>query len=190
MEAAMRQFMMTVMALATLGAMVVTAQAQSPGTKESLVRFIQSMQRGRPNYDEMSPELAAINRSQVSRTGPLMKSLGPLKSITFRTANADGWDVYDATFKKARVEFSIAPLTSDGKVTDRRWEIISGSQAVSPAQRAMQECQARYKFAGSQMWVERWPFVEACFKEKTGLYPGQANVNCHRSSGKLTNWYC
>jgi hypothetical protein len=122
-----------------------------------------------------------------------MKSWGPLKSITYRTANAQGRDVYDATFNKAHVEFEIAPLTSDGKVTYRAWHVLSGSGAVSPAQRAMLECQARYKFAGSQMWQERWPFVERCFKEKTGMYPGQANVNCNRPvlyGGKVVNWYC
>jgi Bacterial tandem repeat domain 1 len=70
---------------------------------------------------------------------------------------------------------------------------VRTAQALSPAQQAMQECQARYKFAGSQMWVERWPFVEACFKEKTGLYPGQANVDCHRRflyGGKLRDRHC
>jgi hypothetical protein len=93
----------------------------SPGTEESLRRFIDSMQRGQPNYDEMTPPLAAANRSQVSRTGPLMKSFGALQSLTFRTVNAQGMDVYDAVFEQGRVEFSIAPLTSDGKVTTRAW---------------------------------------------------------------------
>jgi hypothetical protein len=93
----------------------------SPGTEESLRRFIDSMQRGQPNYDEMTPPLAAANRSQVSRTGPLMKSFGALKSLTFRTVNTQGMDVYDAIFEQGRVEFSIAPLTSDGKVTARGW---------------------------------------------------------------------
>lgn len=93
----------------------------SPGTEESLRRFIDSMQRGQPNYDEMTPPLAAANRSQVSRTGPLMKSFGALQSLTFRTVNAQGMDVYDAVFEQGRVEFWIAPLTSDGKVTARGW---------------------------------------------------------------------
>jgi hypothetical protein len=93
----------------------------SPGTEESLRRFIESMQRGQPNHDEMTPPLAAANRSQVSRTGPLMKSFGALQSLTFRTVNAQGIDVYDAVFEQGRVEFSIAPLTPDGKVTARAW---------------------------------------------------------------------
>jgi beta-lactamase regulating signal transducer with metallopeptidase domain len=93
----------------------------SPGTEASLRRFIDSMQSGQPNYEEMTPQLAAANRSQVSRTGPLMQSFGALKSLTFRTVNAQGMDVYDAVFEQASVEFVIAPLTSDGKVTARAW---------------------------------------------------------------------
>jgi hypothetical protein len=96
-------------------------KAQSPGTEESRPRLIDSMQRGQPNYDEMAAPLAAANRSRVSRTGPLMKSFGALQSLTFRTVNAQGMDVYDAVFEQGRVEFSIAPLTSDGKVTARGW---------------------------------------------------------------------
>jgi hypothetical protein len=72
----------------------------------------------------MTPQLAAANRSQVSRTGPLMKSLGALKSISFRTVNPQGMDVYDAAFEQGRVEFLIAPLASDGKVTGRAWHVL------------------------------------------------------------------
>jgi hypothetical protein len=106
----------------------ITNKTPSPGTEDSLRRFIDSMQRGQPNYDEMTPRLAAANRSQVSRTGPRMQSLGALKSITFRTVNAQGFDIYDATFEQGRVEFSIAPLTSDGKVAARSWRVLSGPQ--------------------------------------------------------------
>jgi hypothetical protein len=131
----MRQFMMTVTTLALFGAMVVTAQAEtpSPGTKELLVRYIHSMQMGQPNDDEMTSRIANINRSQMSWSGPLMKSLGALKSISFRTVNARGWNIYDATFRKGRVEFSIAPLTSDGKVSDLAWHISQPPQTLSAA---------------------------------------------------------
>jgi hypothetical protein len=130
----MRQFMMTVTALAAFGAMVVKAQAETPrpGTKEFLVRYIHSMERGQPNDDEMTPKLATINHSQFSWSGPLMRSVGPFKSITFRTVNAQGWEVYDAIFEKGRVEFSIAPLTSDGKVTGLRWQVLSDAFGPRP----------------------------------------------------------
>jgi hypothetical protein len=62
------------------------------------------------------------------------------------------------------------------------------SQAVSTArQQAMEECKARYGGWGHQTGGPRggvggrdlrYPSIEACFKEKTGMYPFQANVNC------------
>jgi hypothetical protein len=71
------------------------------------------------------------------------------------------------------------------------------SRAVSAAcQQAMGECKARDGGWGVQehdevlaaAWEEfdtpisirlfRYAYIEACFKEKTGLYPAQANVNC------------
>jgi hypothetical protein len=62
------------------------------------------------------------------------------------------------------------------------------SQAVSAArQQAMEECKARYGGRGHQTGGPRgrvggrdlrYPYIEACFKEKTGMYPFQANVNC------------
>jgi hypothetical protein len=52
----------------------------------------------------MTPPLAAAKRSQVSTTGPMMRSWGPLKS---RTVNAPGLGVYDATFTKVMWNFRL-----------------------------------------------------------------------------------
>jgi hypothetical protein len=61
------------------------------------------------------------------------------------------------------------------------------SQAVSAAhQQAMEECKARYGGRGFEDGGprgrvgrdQRYAYIEACFKEKTGLSPFQANVNC------------
>ena len=78
------------------------SRAETPGRgiKKSLVRFIHSVQLGQPNYEEMGPQFVAADRSQASRSGPLMKSWGPLKSITFGTANAQGCCVYGAAFQE------------------------------------------------------------------------------------------
>jgi hypothetical protein len=60
------------------------------------------------------------------------------------------------------------------------------SRTVSAAQQAMEECKARYGGWGPQERGSsrgrvaglRYAYIEACFKEKTGLYPFQAKVNC------------
>jgi hypothetical protein len=60
------------------------------------------------------------------------------------------------------------------------------SQPVSAAhQQAMEECKALYE--GVQrgwLWQQRYARIESCFKEKTGMYPFQAHVNCTRNSDR------
>jgi hypothetical protein len=64
--------------------------------------------------------------------------------------------------------------------TDERITPIS-PQSFPTASPAMRECAIRYggRFArGRVMRDHRWAYVEACFKEKTGMYPWQAHENC------------
>jgi len=111
----------------------------SPGTDAWLRRFIDSMQRGQPNFDEMTPELANVNRARFFRSGgPLMQSLGAFQSLTFRakdpsrteragqfiTATTRSVDIFDAAFEKRRAEFTIGPLRADGKVEHLRWQVL------------------------------------------------------------------
>src|SRR5580658_5951368 len=48
--------------------MAICSTTPSPGTEAWLRRYIDSMQRGQPNCDEMTPELAAANRTRRSRS--------------------------------------------------------------------------------------------------------------------------
>jgi hypothetical protein len=96
----------------------------SPGTEAWLRRYIDSMQRGQPNYDEMTSEIAGRNRAQFSGSGPLMQSLGALQSLTFRAKGPRGVDIFDAAFEKRRAEFTIGPLTADGRVAFLRWRVL------------------------------------------------------------------
>jgi hypothetical protein len=109
----------------------------SPGTEAWLRRYIDSMQRGQPNRDEMTPELAGANRAQLLRSVPLMQSLGALQSLTFRAKDPSrteragqlslttrSVDIFDAAFEKRRAEFKIGPLTGDGKVAYLSWRAL------------------------------------------------------------------
>jgi hypothetical protein len=99
----------------------IATNAQAPGTQASLRRFIDSLERGQPNYEEMTTPLAATVRQEWTQTGPKIKQMGALKSITFRTVSPQDMDVYDVQFDHAKVEWGIAPLTDDGKVISRYW---------------------------------------------------------------------
>jgi hypothetical protein len=55
------------------------------------------------------------------------------------------------------------------------------SQAVSARhQQAMDECKERYGggIARGHLGRDRYAYIEACFKQLTGIYPFQANVGC------------
>jgi acyl-homoserine lactone acylase PvdQ len=79
--------------------------------------------------------------------------------------------------------FFVASLFNVGLAvsqTTRPSQTARPSQAVSAAhQQAMEECKARYGgVQRSWLWQRRYMSIEACFKEKTGMYPFQAHVNC------------
>ena len=57
-------------------------QTQSPGTETALRRNIEELQRGEPNYHQMSPQLAAVTRQQLPQLKTTMAQLGALQSVT------------------------------------------------------------------------------------------------------------
>jgi hypothetical protein len=112
----------------------------NPGTEASLRRFIESMQRGQPNYDEMTPEIAALNRAQFSHSGPKMKSLGALQSLAFRAKGPRSVDIFDAVFEKRHAEFRIGPLTPDGEVAFRSWRVLPTAEEEQAIKQRILDC--------------------------------------------------
>jgi uncharacterized membrane protein len=90
----------------------------SPGTEDSLRHYILSVEQGHPNYEEMSPQLAASVNRQLPKVMALIDGLGEFKSLTYEGMDSDGADVYLAAFARGRLEWHIGPLV-DGKVTYR-----------------------------------------------------------------------
>ena len=68
-------------------------QAPMPGSKEAILRGIEDMQRGAPNYDRMSAPLAAKIRREASHLQPMFKALGAVESIFFRGVGPGGYDI-------------------------------------------------------------------------------------------------
>lgn len=83
---------------------------------ESLLRaIIDQHQRGEPDYERMTAPLALLAQEQASMIRSDLEQVGPLKTLTFKGVNEEGWDVYDVLFEKERLEWSFA-LASDGKL--------------------------------------------------------------------------
>ena len=74
------------------------AGGASPGTEESLRRYIVSLEHGRPNYDEMAPQLAAAVNRQLPKIMSTIDGLGEFKSLTY-----EGTDRTERTFTLPRL---------------------------------------------------------------------------------------
>jgi hypothetical protein len=110
---------------ATSSAQPVGNDAPAPGTEASLRRYIDALEKGQPNYDDMSPSLAAAVRQQLPKIHRVIQNVGAFKSLTFKGVGTDGWDVYDATFANGELEWHVKPLAADGKVEGRRFNILA-----------------------------------------------------------------
>jgi hypothetical protein len=96
----------------------------SPGSEESLRRYILSLERGRPNYEEMSPQLAAAVSRQLPKLMANIDGLGEFKLLSYEGTDSAGLDVYIAKFAGGRLEWHIGPLV-DGKVTSRSFRPLT-----------------------------------------------------------------
>ena len=92
-------------------------QTPLPGSKEAILRGIEDLQRGAPNYDRMSASLAAKIRRQASELQAMFKAFGAVDSIFFRGVGPGGYDIYGVKFANGFAEFRLL-LGADGKADD------------------------------------------------------------------------
>ena len=97
------------------------ADVPAPGTEGSVRRYIESLEKGAPNYDEMEPRVVEDVRPQEAGMLGEIRKLGALKSLTFTVVTSNGMDVYDAAFEHGHVMVGLAPLDAEGKVEFRSW---------------------------------------------------------------------
>jgi hypothetical protein len=86
------------------------------GTEVALHRYIQSLERGAPNYDEMEPRLAQAIYQRTPWILSYIQQVGALKGLRFLFADSSGINVYQADFERGAAEWLIAPLSTSGKV--------------------------------------------------------------------------
>lgn len=79
----------------------IKGQTATAGSEAALRRMVESQAAGKPNYAEMSPELAAETKKQMPQIKSLFDNIGPLQSIKFRGVGNQGWDVYELKFERA-----------------------------------------------------------------------------------------
>jgi len=96
----------------------------SPGTEAALRHQIESMIKGQRDYSVLTPTLASTTKEMEPMILASLSSLGPLKSIKFRSVNPGGMDTYDVTFERGSSEWFITPLAADGKINGMFWRRV------------------------------------------------------------------
>jgi hypothetical protein len=90
-------------------------QTQDPRTEAVLRRLLDQIRRGAPDYDLMTPELAALVREQLSGVQSEITQLGAMQSVAFKGVGPRGADIYKVKFENGAMEWRII-LDTDGKI--------------------------------------------------------------------------
>lgn len=102
-------------ARATPASPAAPSSVPTAGTEAALRRLVAGLASGSPDYDKLAPRFADVVRKDLPVTHPLFKSLGELKSITFRERGPMGDDAYNLVFANGEV-FMSAALDTDGRM--------------------------------------------------------------------------
>ena len=89
-------------------------QTPAPGSEAALRRMIEELRLGKPNYDLLSPGLAAVTRQQLPQLQSMFVGMGPLQSVSFKGVGPGGDDIYQVKFDKGSLDYRIW-LGPDGK---------------------------------------------------------------------------
>jgi beta-lactamase regulating signal transducer with metallopeptidase domain len=88
-------------------------QSPAPGSREAVLRGIEDLQRGAPDYDRMSPPLADHMRRQVVQLHTMLTALGAAQSVFFRGVGPGGYDIYGVEFAHGFAEFRLLMGAND-----------------------------------------------------------------------------
>ena len=78
------------------------------GSEDMLRQYIEAVGRGEPNYDRMTPEVAAQTRQQLPFNRAILSRLGALRAVSFRGVTGMGSDIYMTHFANGSAEWRIA----------------------------------------------------------------------------------
>jgi hypothetical protein len=92
----------------------VKEQKPAEGTEAALRRSIGELQAGEPKYELMSAPLADLMRQQLPQLKTMIANWGMLQSVTFKSVNPGGADVYAVVFEHGSTMWTIV-LGPDGK---------------------------------------------------------------------------
>jgi hypothetical protein len=113
--------------------LAVRIKAQEPleGSELAVLRLVEGLVTGQPDYDGMHPALAYITRQQMARLHTAAAYLGHVKSMEFQGVGSQGWDVYDVHQERGTARVRII-LRSDGLITGALFVVKDGPVSLGP----------------------------------------------------------
>jgi beta-lactamase regulating signal transducer with metallopeptidase domain len=85
------------------------------GSEETLLRYIDELGRGAPDYASMTPDVAAVTQRNLALDRAILAQLGPVRSIYFRGVSWSGVDIYTVHFAHGSADWRIG-LVRDGRI--------------------------------------------------------------------------
>ena len=101
------------------------------GTEAALRSLVAGLASGSPDYDKLSPPFAEVVRRDLPMTHPMFRSLGELKSVTFRERGPRGDDAYNLVFANGEVIMSAA-LDAEGRMAGGLLQPMGPSSSPAP----------------------------------------------------------
>jgi hypothetical protein len=86
-----------------------------PGSEAALRQYIDGLRRGEPDYDSMTPSLAAYTRQELVLNQAILARLGTLRAVSFRGVGYTDIDIYVIHFANGSTEWRIG-LVKDGRI--------------------------------------------------------------------------
>jgi hypothetical protein len=86
-----------------------------PGSEQALRQYIDALGRGEPDYDAMTPQVAAYTRQELVLNQAILAKLGALRAMSFRTVTLIGSDLYVVHFANGSAEWRIG-LVKQGRI--------------------------------------------------------------------------
>lgn len=92
-----------------------SAEMPSPGTEAAVRHLVAGLASGSPDYDKLAPKFGDLVRSDMPMSQPMFKSMGELRSVTYKGKGRMGDDVYNLVFANGGVLMS-AFLDANGRM--------------------------------------------------------------------------
>jgi hypothetical protein len=87
-----------------------------PGSEQALRQYIDALGRGEPDYDGMTPQVAAYTRQELVLNQAILARLGTLRGMSFRGVSlSSGNDIYIAHFANGSAEWRVG-LVKEGRI--------------------------------------------------------------------------